>query len=115
VFARREVDVLGTSAKSLDQFTTDVVAGLTISTLPGGVIRERFETLEDAVVLDVAYDPWPSTLAQNWNAENRISGLQMLLWQALIQLRLFVNGDGTIKLDREDEVFQIMSSTVKPL
>lgn len=115
VFARREVDVLGTLAKSLDQFTTDVVDGLTISTLPGGVIRERFETSEDAVVLDVAYDPWPSTLAQNWNAENRISGLQMLLWQALIQLRLFVNGDGTIKLDREDEVFQIMSSAVKPL
>jgi shikimate 5-dehydrogenase len=54
-------------------------------------------------------------LAQNWAADNRISGLQMLLWQALIQLRLFVNGDGTIKLDREDEVFQIMSSAVKPL
>lgn len=115
VFARREAEILGVSARPLYDFVSNEVSGLTISTLPGGVIRERFATSGNAVVLDVAYDPWPSNLAQNWQAENRISGLQMLLWQALIQLRLFVNGDGTIHLDREDEVFVAMSSAVNPL
>jgi shikimate dehydrogenase len=71
--------------------------------------------IDQAVILDVAYDPWPSKLSSNWQALNRISGVEMLLWQALIQIRIFVNGDGTALLDNENDVFSAMSNAVKPL
>lgn len=44
-------------------------------------------------LLDVAYDPWPSALAQAWAARpgsgTVVSGLEMLLYQAVEQVRLF--------------------------
>ena len=96
-------------------FHEDEISGLTISTLPSGVIVDRLNVHEQAVIFDVAYDPWPSKLATSWQASNRISGIEMLLWQALIQLRIFVNGDGTVLLENESDVFNAMSNAVKPL
>lgn len=42
-------------------------------------------------LLDVAYDPWPSALASSWQTAGGtvISGLQMLLHQAVKQVELF--------------------------
>lgn len=115
VFARKETELFGLETKSLQAFHQSQVSGLTISTLPSGVISERLNVHDQAVILDVAYDPWPSKLSTNWHASNRISGVEMLLWQALIQLRIFVNGDGTAHLDNEADVFTAMSNAVKPL
>jgi shikimate dehydrogenase len=44
-----------------------------------------------AVLLDVAYDPWPSALAGAWSAAGGtvVAGLEMLLHQAVEQVRLF--------------------------
>jgi shikimate dehydrogenase len=43
------------------------------------------------VLLDVAYDPWPSMLASAWQAGGGavVPGLEMLLYQAVEQVRLF--------------------------
>jgi shikimate dehydrogenase len=43
------------------------------------------------VLLDVAYDPWPSTIASAWQAGGGsvVPGLEMLLYQAVEQVRLF--------------------------
>ena len=113
VFARKNCIVSGIQTRELEQFGALPVGGLTISTLPGTATLNALQTLEDAVILDVAYDPWPSKLASKWAPDNRISGLEMLLWQALIQIRLFVNGDGTALVENEAEVFSAMSSAVK--
>ncbi|MDR3360601.1 MAG: shikimate dehydrogenase [Bifidobacteriaceae bacterium] len=45
---------------------------------------------EGGVLLDVAYDPWPSALAEAWQAGGGkvVSGLSMLLHQAAEQFRL---------------------------
>lgn len=44
-----------------------------------------------AVLLDVAYDPWPSVLATGWEAAGGtvVSGLSMLVHQGLEQVKLF--------------------------
>lgn len=44
-----------------------------------------------AVLLDVAYDPWPSALASAWSARGGtvVPGLEMLLYQAVEQVLLF--------------------------
>lgn len=45
------------------------------------------------VLLDVAYNPWPSALASAWEASGGavVSGLEMLLYQAVEQVLLFTD------------------------
>ena len=51
------------------------------------------ETADRPVLLDVAYNPWPSVLASAWEASGGtvVSGLEMLLYQAVEQVLLFTN------------------------
>jgi shikimate dehydrogenase len=66
------------------------------------------------VLFDVAYDPWPSALARSWDAAGGtvISGLELLIHQAVGQIRLFVAGDQRLPLPREDAVVAAMRSAV---
>lgn len=92
---------------------TDVVAW----TLPNGVTLDQ-ELPEDArtsaVALDVTYHPWPGPLAAQWlEAEGRVaSGRDMLLHQAVRQVRLFVSGQDLVRLTREDEVETAMAAAL---
>jgi shikimate dehydrogenase len=113
LYSRREVSIEGISSKPLSDFYEKPATGLTISTLPGGVVHAPVEAEREAVIFDVAYNPWPSSLSRNWSEGNRISGLEMLLWQALVQIRIFTSGDGTVLLPNESEVFQAMRNAVK--
>lgn len=63
---------------------------LVISTLPPRAADSWVAPLGagQGILLDVAYDPWPSELAQNW-AGTVISGLHMLVHQAVEQARYF--------------------------
>ncbi|MCU1692953.1 MAG: shikimate 5-dehydrogenase [Frankiales bacterium] len=61
---------------------------LLISTLPSGAASFAADHVgEVPALLDVAYDPWPSTLAQGCRGVV-VSGLEMLLHQAGEQVRL---------------------------
>ena len=73
-----------------------------ISTLPAHAADEwasRLSVLKGAsathrpVLLDVAYNPWPSVLASAWEANGGtvVSGLEMLLYQAVEQVLLFTD------------------------
>jgi len=72
------------------------VADLCVSTLPGSAATELVACFSDSstarpragLLVDVAYDPWPSRLAQLWQPGLTISGLDMLLWQAVAQVEL---------------------------
>lgn len=61
------------------------------------------------LLLDVAYDPWPSALAAAWEERggSTVPGLEMLLYQAVEQVRLFTSADvggrdGTGRPDQGD-------------
>lgn len=87
-----------------------------ISTLPGHAEHSFTfspEVRENAVLFDVAYDPWPSRLASTWGGRV-ISGLEMLTLQALAQVRIFVNGDPEQPLDDEPAVLTAMQRAVAP-
>lgn len=73
-------------------------ADVVVSTLPPRAadglaedLRALPAFLTRAVLLDVAYDPWPSALAAVWSAAGGtvVAGLDMLLHQAVEQVRLF--------------------------
>ncbi len=103
---------LGISDRSM------IVPDAIVSTLPGGAADElpvyAAPIREGAVLLDVAYDPWPSALARSWEEVGGtvVSGLSMLLHQAVAQVRIFVTGDEGGHLDREAEVIAAMRSSV---
>jgi len=93
------------------------VPQLVISTLPGGASTEAIytdSTRRKAVLLDVAYDPWPSVLATAWQAVGGrvVSGLAMLAQQALLQVRIFVSGDVLQPLPDEEGVLEAMLAAV---
>lgn len=86
---------------------------LVVSTLPGGAhppptVSES--VMAASALLDVAYDPWPSHLAGQWSqAGGRVvSGLDMLVQQALVQVRVFVHGDSEHPLADEGRVLAAM-------
>lgn len=92
---------------------TDVVAW----TLPNGVPLpgELGLTAEpDAVALDVTYSPWPGPLAAPWLAAGgRVaSGRDMLLHQAVRQVRFFVSGQTESPLSDEDAVEAAMRAAL---
>jgi shikimate dehydrogenase len=96
-----------------------VVPDAVISTLPG---HAEYSTAlpaalrESAVLFDVAYDPWPSTLAAAWQEVGGrvISGIEMLTLQALAQVRIFTSGDPAAPLPAEDAVLDAMRRAVAP-
>lgn len=87
---------------------------LVISTLPGpaGGDLEVPEELMRIPLFDVAYDPWPSPLAARWKAAGgeAHAGIGMLVEQALIQIRIFANGDPGAPLPDEEGVLAAMRS-----
>jgi shikimate dehydrogenase len=85
-----------------------------ISTLPNGAAVEVGidpDVVADAALFDVAYSPWPTPLAASWSGEV-IGGLEMLVLQALAQVRIFVGRDPHRPLDREDEILAAMLASV---
>jgi shikimate dehydrogenase len=92
-------------------------AELVVSTVPGGTVLgvAASDTLiRSGALLDVAYDPWPSPLGAAWIAAGGtvVHGLGMLLHQALLQVRIFVNGDPLAPLPDEDAVLAVMRRTL---
>lgn len=85
---------------------------LVISTLPGpaGGAATLPASLLTVPLFDVAYDPWPSPLALRWAAAGSIAhaGLDMLVEQALVQIRIFMNGDPNTPVADEQSVLAAM-------
>ena len=78
--ARRHNPVISTlPARAADDWAPQLAA-------PAGA-----SATHQPVLLDVAYNPWPSVLASAWEASGGavVSGLEMLLYQAVKQVLLF--------------------------
>jgi shikimate dehydrogenase len=86
---------------------------VTVATLPGGTdLGARARPLAEAggLLVDVVYGSWPTPLATAWETAGApaLSGLGMLLHQALLQVRVFVGGDPDLALDEEPRVLAAM-------
>lgn len=87
---------------------------LTIATLPGDA--PVTDAVADALarsgglLLDVVYGHWPTALSAAWERAGNParSGLGMLLHQALLQVRIFRNGDPDAPLTDEAESLAAM-------
>ena len=80
-------------------------AAVVVSTVPGDALGELAGNLvlvpsASGVLLDVVYDPWPTRLAAAWQAQQGrvVSGLDMLIFQAVDQVRLMTGRDPDVHL-----------------
>jgi shikimate dehydrogenase len=120
VASRNEITASETVAFARDQGLEASVAhqpisierfDLTISTLPPRSDTSTwFIGSPRGTLLDVAYNPWPSQLARQWEAVggNVVSGIEMLVWQAIAQIRIFTSGNVADSLDNEDQIAAVM-------
>ncbi|WP_133543864.1 shikimate dehydrogenase [Microbacterium sp. BK668] len=91
---------------------------VTIATLPGDA--QVTDAAADALagsgglLLDVVYGHWPTALSSAWEraGARAMSGLGMLLHQALLQIRIFTAGDPDVPLDDESSVLAAMREAV---
>ncbi|WP_125133380.1 shikimate dehydrogenase [Microbacterium sp. 10M-3C3] len=86
---------------------------VTVSTLPGGTdLGAAAAPLAQhgGLLVDVVYGGWPTALAEAWVAAGSaaVSGLPMLLHQALLQVRVFVAGDPARPVQSEPAVLAAM-------
>ena len=88
-------------------------ADLVISTLPSGALDEVAHKMirnpffkPSGTLLDVAYDPWPSEIAKPFEAKQArvISGVEMLIWQAIAQISIFNHNNIDVELPNERAV-----------
>ncbi|KAF0257217.1 shikimate 5-dehydrogenase [Clavibacter michiganensis subsp. michiganensis] len=92
-------------------------ADTAISTLPGdaaAAVPLPGRLPEATVLLDVTYAPWPTGIASAWErAGGRVvPGIDMLVQQALGQVRLFVAADAERPLPGEERVLAAMLASV---
>lgn len=89
---------------------------LTFATLPTGTVLEPATAapLADGggALFEAAYAPWPSALAADWHDGPVVSGLAMLLHQAVRQVRVFLIGAAEIPLDGEAGVLAAMRAAL---
>ncbi|MBT2502731.1 shikimate dehydrogenase [Curtobacterium sp. ISL-83] len=90
--------------------------GFVVSTLPGGAADDLdlVPSGSDAVLFDVAYEPWPTAASERWSgAGGRVlNGLDMLAEQAIGQIRFFLTGDEDQLLPDEATVRRTMRAAV---
>ena len=121
----REVDVIARRPEAVaplrdlgSRLGVDIITGsfeasgydevpVTIATLPGDARLPDATTTALAhaggLLLDVVYGHWPTSLSSEWERHGATarSGLGMLLYQALLQIRIFRNGDPGATLPNE--------------
>lgn len=105
---------LGLEAKPVEleaMLPSDV--DLVVNTIPGGAAATLAfdDTLAERPLLEIAYDPWPSPLAARWAAPV-VSGLEMLLHQAVAQVRIFTTGGPHETLPDEPAVLAAMRNVL---
>jgi shikimate dehydrogenase len=88
-----------------------LAADLVISTLTKGALDELVMGRAGlGVLFDVTYDPWPNEASKSFTMA--ISGLELLVQQALIQQRIFRFGSPETELPQEATVLAAMRDAV---
>jgi len=112
------LNILGISSEVLDPEASSVVgADLVVSTVPAGAFTELWDQLgaitsaNRGFLFDVAYDPWPSLASQAWDGKT-ISGIELLIWQAIEQVKLFADSTGHLVSIVEQELYESMICAV---
>jgi shikimate dehydrogenase len=104
-----EAAVLGTrlgmttSAAGIDPDLALAAADVVVSTLPGDAATPWavVAPMATGALVDASYHPWPSALSSAWGGPVVVSGRDMLLWQAVEQVRLMTGREPSVERMRD--------------
>lgn len=83
-----------------------------ISTVVAGALDHQLRSQYQGVLLDIIYHPWPTKLAEHFGSGKVVSGLEMLIWQAVGQQRLFAGNELDEPLPNENKLLQAVRSAL---
>jgi shikimate dehydrogenase len=122
--AGKRVSIWGRDAEKVSrlcaEFEIDAVEKLhialsqpaVISTVVAGALDDQLRGDYKGILLDVIYHPWPTNLAGHFEGGKVISGLEMLIWQAIGQQRLFNGHELDEPLSAENKIIQAVRSAL---
>lgn len=104
-------------AGALAGWRLDAGAALVIDTIPRGYPEAEAadpELVGRIPLFSAAYDPWPTPLAAVWleGGGTVVTGAEMLLHQALVQVRLFCGGDAVTPMPNESGTLEAMRAAL---
>ena len=85
---------------------------LTISTIPAAALDTLSHLAQSGWLLNVNYSSKDSSFSKQFNTEKVVQGETMLIWQAIAQIRIFLNGTPQAELDNEKALFAKMSEAL---
>lgn len=93
-------------------------ADLVLSLVPAGSNSDLWDQIQNigevarGWLFDVSYNPWPSHPASSWPSERVISGIEMLIWQAIQQVKLFATSKGQLNHFDEESLYEVLKQAV---
>ena len=93
-------------------------ADLVMSLVPAGSLTDLWDAVRKdsqsgrGILFDVAYSPWPSTAGLSWDISRVISGIEMLIWQAIKQVELFSVAAGSTQAVDRHALYEVMKGAV---
>jgi shikimate dehydrogenase len=95
-----------------------VDSDLVVSTVPGNAFGDLWHQISgisrsvEGALVDVAYNPWPSAASTAWTGVS-FSGLELLIWQAIEQVKLFADSQDKSIDTSNDELYKVMVHAAK--
>jgi shikimate dehydrogenase len=85
---------------------------VTISTIPAAALDTLSHLGQSGWLLNVNYSSKDSSFSKQFNADKVVQGQTMLIWQAIAQIRIFLNGTPHDELDNEKALFAKMAEAL---
>jgi shikimate dehydrogenase len=85
---------------------------LTITTIPAAALNTLSLLAQSGWLLNVNYSSKDSSFSKEFNADKVVQGETMLIWQAIAQIRIFLNGTPHDELDNEKALFAKMAEAL---
>jgi shikimate dehydrogenase len=110
---------LGISASSSGVDLERVLgAELTLCLVPSDASFDLWDQMKQSKakpsgwLFDASYNPWPSESAIAWGSQRVVSGIEMLIWQAIEQVRIFGSGMGMGSEINQERLYSVMKTAV---
>lgn len=103
---------LGLKIELCELSTLATAQDLTINTIPNQAFEEIISGDQAGWLLNVNYTEANSAYLALFGDGKVISGKAMLIWQAIGQLRAFINDDPAIELANESELYESMAAAL---
>jgi len=109
---KKLADKLGVQVVIKDLNSYSNFQDLTISTIPSNSLDTHARSEQAGWLLNVNYSSQDLSFTNKFNSERVIRGETMLIWQAIAQIRIFLNGSKDLELENESALFAKMASAL---